>query len=244
MSTAAEQVRSTRSDARAFADAFSAADDAFTFADAGESRTVSLSELGAVLDLDTPVGLPEDRPQPAPSRSEPSEDEGLLTLAELSDVLARPAADELDFDFGTGTAERARRRTAARRQPPAARVEPSRRRASGPAPARAAGVPRADADAAAARLAATSAGHRAARRTPAIAEPLAPPAKVSRALAPVPSSAPPAPRPLPGSGVVQRFRAQPDRLALYAVLLGILLVLIAASSSASGATSGLVLQLR
>ena len=120
----AEQVRRPHPDAQAFADAFSAADDAFSFApSAGVSRTLTLSELQSALALEAPVSLegPVRGRRPAPVVHLPEElegpEDGLLSLDELGDALARPStamADGLDFDFGSGTSERARRRTAAR----------------------------------------------------------------------------------------------------------------------------------
>jgi hypothetical protein len=235
LSNATEQARSARSDARAFADAFAAADDAFTFdAGAGESRTLTLSELGDVLALEEPIDLPRERASAsaaagpaAASHDDDTDDGGLLTLAELGDVLARPAsadADTLDFDFGTGTAERARRRTAARSEPAIPR------RASGRRPDRSAADHAPATPPAAARRDASLGRAPAGRLVPApLTVPVAPRRLEARRQATVPA----APRPLPGSGAVQRFRANPDRVALYAVLLGILLVLIAASSSSA-----------
>lgn len=238
MSNATEQARSSRGDARAFAEAFAAADDAFTFGPSvGESRTLTLSELEAVLELDTPVGLPAESPAPAIATG----DAELLTLEELCDVLAEPpaAADVLDFDFGTGTAERARRRTAARTgtsipAPPAPRQAPGPVSRSSVRPAAAGALPLT------ARAAATSPARRRGVRSSAMS-PAQPPARRG----PQPSMMVPAPgrRPLPGSSAVQRFRAEPDRIALYAVLLAILLVLIAASSSSASAVSLLTQQL-
>ena len=137
MSNATEEARSTRRDARAFADAFAAADDAFTFgADAGESRTLTLAELGDVIALDRPVAPPGPR-TPAASAVRTAgaasfaDDDELLTLDQLGEALARAArGDDIpDFDFGTSAHERARRRTAARFDA----SPPARRRVSGPA---------------------------------------------------------------------------------------------------------------
>ncbi len=146
--------RSTREDARGFADAFAAADDAFTFEPtAGESRTITLAELAELsealgLDRSTPPGSATPGTDPsarvsasaADTRddrgSEPAaaQDDALLTLDELGEALARAAGavDDLDFDFGTRAHERARRRTAARLDA----APPVRRRISGSSPTR------------------------------------------------------------------------------------------------------------
>ncbi len=265
-----DHVRSARSDARAFADAFAAADDAFTFGpDAGESRTLSLAELGEVIALDrpaaaTPAPAPSDRAAaPVPSERQEDEDDRLLTLDELGDALARPArpADDLDFDFGTRAHERARRRTAARLDG----GTPARRRVSGPSPA-ARRAPRPE-PTAADRLAMADA-------SASTAELLAVPGRGGRfaraaaaeAVLPHPAALRMADEGIVGADgrqlveltgrsvaegrgrlrevqrdraprdvVVERFRANPDRVAMWAVLLGILLVLIAVSSASAGA---------
>lgn len=224
MSNATELTRSSRSDARGFADAFSAADDAFTFdRRAGESRTMSLAELEAVLELDGPVDVGAAvRATPAPLPA-PQTDPDLLTLAELGDVLAgSPATPEvLDFDFGS-TAERARRRTAARSDALPADLEADGRGGRESAGA----VPR---------------GTRV--TTPAPHRPLSVPEQAWPSSRPAPAGLDVSRRPLPGSVALRRVRADPDRIALYAVLLGILLVLIAASSSSASAVTALSLQL-
>ncbi len=294
MSNATEQARSTRSDARAFADAFAAADDAFTFgADTG-SRTLTLDELGDALALERPVAAPRTRDARSPAARSSSNDSGvaddrLLTLAELGEVLARPAreADALDFDFGTSAHERARRRTAARLDA----STPARRRISGPtnpsARSRRADVgladderrsarPATDGDAfpaaraamaeaaafAAERLAEPSGGTRSARGH--TASPRADADRASVSLrsssgspadaggrsraelagrggqAAVPRLREVEPRPHAYAAVADRLRANPDRIAVWAVLLGILLVLIAFTS---GSTGGVALPL-
>lgn len=211
MSNATEQVRSTRSDARAFADAFAAADDAFTFGvAAGESRTLTLAELGEVIALDRPVALPGPRAPEAPAadRSTSAEDE-LLTLDQLGEALARPVreADVLDFDFGTSAHERARRRTAARLD-----ASPSAcRRVSGPARAstrfrRADGGPKEVAPASAERLAPGAAK----RFVPASTERLSPEAVTSPSAGPAMADAATsaAERLTGGSAGTQRFARQ------------------------------------
>ncbi len=299
MSNATEQARSTRSDARAFADAFAAADDAFTFGvDAGESRTLTLAELGDVIALDRPVVV-TDSQAPVSRSAGPTTaaDDELLTLDELGEVLAGPAraADVLDFDFGTSAHERARRRTAARLS-----ASPSaRRRLSGPSRARTsphrAGGARPEvapdpgerlAPAPAERLATEperSAAARAAMADAAAsaAERLAGPADVQRvagdrttasrldAAQALPTSLRPSEAfladpdarrtveitgrpggnvPLPRLREVEpghrpprvaprRLGANPDRIAMWAVLLGILLVLIAFTTGSAGAVA-------
>ncbi len=219
--------RSTRRDARAFADAFAEADDAFTFGpDPGVSRTLSLDELGEV--LGGHVALPGPRQAPrARAAEEPAEDE-LLTLDELGEVLGRREreADALDFDFGTSAHERARRRTAARFEASSS----ANRRSSGPARRRdheAGARPTLMADAAAAS-----------------AEQLAAPtgrftrASVAPAMLPVPARAETPRREVekrPRVTVMDRVRSNPDRFAMWAVLLGILLVLIAFTSGSGSA---------
>lgn len=258
MSNATEQARSTRGDARPFADALSSADDAFTFGSAGESRTLTLAELETVLELDAPVELPVERS--APVSAQPT-DTALLTLVELSDaLLSRPAvdADALDFDFGTGTDERARRRTAARWELAEAPQLTSGTRGAGPSTrgddvaAPSGSVPPVGRDASAVRRETqplrrdVPAGRLAApvaRHAAALAVPLAAPPAARRRLQPQVAAPVRDRRPLPGSGIVQRFREEPDRIALYAVLLGILLVLIAASSSSASAVALLSLHL-
>lgn len=278
MSNATDQARSTRDDARAFADAFTAADDAFTFGSGlGESRELTLAELGDVLAQDLPQGRPStggSRPTPrfaaaVPPAAARDEDE-LLTLDELGDALLAPAArdtDGLDFDFGTSAHERARRRTAARLD-----ASPSaRRRLSGPAAGRgqrsdhrhtadrshAGRAAMADASAAAAeRL--TSRRHEATgvdlliqdgapavrlapvRAMPAALEAPAPAPRgrsarraAAKAARPV-AEAEREPRPLPG---LDWLRSDPDRVAMWAVLLGIVLVLIAFTSGSTGAVT-------
>jgi len=298
MSNATEQARSTRSDARAFADAFAAADDAFTFGvDAGESRTLTLAELGDVIALDRLVAVTESQ-APVSRSAGPSTaaDDELLTLDELGEVLAGPAraADVLDFDFGTSAHERARRRTAARLS-----ASPSaRRRLSGPSRARTsphrAGAARPEvASAPGERLAAgpakrlapaeRSAAARAAMADAAAsaAERLAGPVDVQRtagdrttasrfdAAQALPTSLRPSeafladpdarrtveitgrpggivplPRlreveagPRPPRVAPRRLGANPDRIAMWAVLLGILLVLIAFTTGSAGAVA-------
>jgi hypothetical protein len=226
MSSATSHATSTREDARAFADAFAPADDAFTFGSVlGESRTVTLSELETVLELGAPVAVPRVRPA-APAPNPAVEETKLISLAELGDVLARPTATsaELDFDFGAGTAERARRRTAARRQP---------------ASSVAAGAERASRRRAAHQETTTKSPSRA-------VEPAAPVPRAADLRSGIElwhGAQIPARRVFPGSAALRRLRAEPDRIALYAVLLGILLVLIAATSSSAGATALPVLQL-
>ncbi len=227
MSTATEQARSTRSEVRAFADAFSAADDAFTFGEtSGESRTVTLAELEAVLELDAPVDVAPERPLPVPAAAQ-AQDGDLLTLEELGKVLAAPSApaDALDFDFGSGT-ERARRRTAARTGGSTPAAPPTHPVSEASAP----------------RLAPIGARHAVQAPPPGsslLHQPLAPPERERRGhgrrltAAGAQRGAEVAPRPLPGAATLHRFRADPDRIALYAVLLGIVLVLIAASSSSA-----------
>ncbi|MBA2348272.1 MAG: hypothetical protein H0V81_08245, partial [Solirubrobacterales bacterium] len=145
MSNATDTVRSTRADARAFAEAFSDADDAFTFErGVAESRELSLDELGEVLGLGS-GGPATNAPRPANRSGQVdvaavvglSEADELLTLDELGDALARGerSTDDLDFDFGTSANERARRRTAARlgiaESGPTARPEPTTVSAAG-----------------------------------------------------------------------------------------------------------------
>lgn len=295
MTHATDQARSTRSDARAFADAFAEADDAFTFGpDRGESRELSLEELGDVIAL-RPADLPERAAAPEPvsdGREVPppaADDDRLLTLDELSEALLRPAAspDVLDFDFGTSARERARRRTAARLDASTG----SRRRASGPGGTatrpRAADVrltevpptvgPRfasrpasgaegraamADAAASAAERLAGSAGTQrfAADRTnaarlgadgripgafrPSDASPADPDGRRTDEITGRPGWAT-APRlreverraARPRGGAVERLGANPDRIAMWAVLLGILLVLIAFTTGSAGAVA-------
>ncbi len=295
MSNATDQARSTRSDARSFADAFAAADDAFTFgADAGESRELTLAELGDVLALDRPVALPAPREAKVPSRDTPAgpgppaDDDALLTLDELGDALARPAreADVVDFDFGTSADERARRRTAARLE-----ASPSaRRRISGPAAAPSSRSRRADvharqagdaarpvsqpgsrsasstamADAVAdvaEHLAAPAAGPRfvrdgtgpsrldAARALPVTLRPsddfLADPdARRTIEITGRPAADVALPRlreverrPRQARAPAERLGANPDRIAMWAVLLGILLILIAFTSGSASAVA-------
>ena len=196
---------------------FSSVDDAFTDAPpVGESRTLTLAELEAELALAAPVQLPAGRPVPEAAAAQEPEQGGLLTLAELGEVLAQPApaADVLDFDFGSGAEARARRRTQARTGT-ALRVP--RARGLGARSARPERLARR-------RAACSGAPDGPGRPCAGAAELRAPGADGSVAR-----------RPLPGSAALQRARADPDRIALYAVLLGILLVLIAATSSASGA---------
>ena len=259
MSNTTEQVRSTRADARAFAEAFASADDAFTFGAAvQQSRTITLDELGEAIALPHRAA-PADRP--AADRDGAADRDRLLTLDELSDALARPlpaagdsAVDGVDFDFGTSTHERARRRTAARLEgDPAAHG--ARRRSAGsrdrdqvtPA-ARRRASPRDDAPAAREAMAAAAV---------AAAERLADPQGSGRftrdrvpAAATQPVAAPPPPRQPPAAAqalreigrradaphvAMERFRANPDRIAMWAVLLGILLVLIAVTSDSGSA---------
>ena len=262
MSNTTEQVRSTRADARAFAEAFASADDAFTFGAAvQQSRTITLDELGEAIALPHRAA-PADRP--AADRDGAADRDRLLTLDELSDALARPlpaagvagdsAVDGVDFDFGTSTHERARRRTAARLEgDPAAHG--ARRRSAGsrdrdqmtPA-ARRRTSPRDDAPAAREAMAAAAV---------AAAERLADPQGSGRfardrvpAAATQPVAAPPPPRQPPAAAqalreigrradaphvAMERFRANPDRIAMWAVLLGILLVLIAVTSDSGSA---------
>jgi hypothetical protein len=264
MSNATDQARSTRSDARAFADAFAAADDAFTFGStAGESREVTLDELGDVIALDRPseraagrFGTREARPA-APAHVSSTGDDDLLTLDELGDALLRPArpAEDLDFDFGSSADERARRRTAARFDASPA----ARRRISGPStsttrPSRAA-VRLTEVDDPRPTDPGTSADGRAAMADAAAsaAERLAEPAGASRfarerptALrldaGPATTTAPrlrevearPARQPRAASDLLG---ANPDRIAMWAVLLGILLVLIAFTSGSASAVA-------
>ena len=296
MNDATEQARSTRSDARAFAEAFAAADDAFTFgANAGESRTLTLDELGDVIVLDRPISLPAPQaPASRPVAPIAVEYDELITLDELSEALAGPVreADALDFDFGTSAHERARRRTAARFD-----ASPSaRRRISGPTTAarsRGGEVHPAAATPVAARLDSevtplpivgdTSPGARAtmAAAAASAAERLADPAGTRRfapdrasssrldAVRALPASLRPSDDFLAGSGarrtveitgrpgataavprlrelerrerepraVVDRLGTNPDRIAMWAVLLGILLVLIAFTSGSAGAVA-------
>jgi len=278
MSNATEQARSTRSDARAFADAFAAADDAFTFGDAGESRTLTLAELGDAIALDRPVAPPARRAPdataagPAGAPRSAADDE-LLTLDQLGEALARPVreADVLDFDFGTSAHERARRRTAARLD-----ASPTaRRRVSGPARAatrarRTSGGPEAPGSVerptpgSPARRAAGSAEHRApspagdranvarleaARALPATLRPsddffADPDAPRTVEITGRPEGSVPVPRlrevELPHRAPrvpANRLGADPDRIAMWAVLLGILLVLIAFTTGSAGAVA-------
>lgn len=290
MNDATGQARSARSDARAFADAFAAADDAFTFgANTGESRTLTLDELSDVIVLDRPVSLPGPRASPArPVAPAAAEDDELMTLDQLSEALAGPVreADALDFDFGTSTHERARRRTAARLD-----ASPSaRRRISGPAtsarsrrvevhPTAAASVGTLDPRLAAQVDPSPGASAAMAAAAASAAELLADPDSTRRFEPKSPGrsrseSAQTAPAPLRvsrdflgGSGgrrtsevtghstaggavprlreverrerapraAVYRFQTDPDRIAMWAVLLGILLVLIAFTSGSAGA---------
>ena len=288
----ASQATSTRNDARAFADAFAAADDAFTFgAEDGESRTLTLGELGNAIALDRPVAsrapqLPPPPPAARPARAAAADDDDeLLTLDQLSEALAGPVREDVpDFDFGTRAQERARRRTAARLE-----ASPSaRRRISGPTPSprsRRPDVRQAEAPVASrleADVYASPSGRAAIADSAApAAERLADPAG-RRRFAPDDTAAsrldaarvlPPSLRPSdaflaapdarrtveitgrPGAlGAVPRLReverrerapraaadrlgANPDRIAMWAVLLGILLVLIAFTSDSAGAVA-------
>ena len=262
MSHATEQARSTRSDARAFADAFADADGAFGYGpDAGESRTLTLAELGD--ELATRSGGPSAAASVAPA------DDELLTLAELGDALARPVrdVDALDFDFGTSAHERARRRTAARFQDaPPARRQASGTGSTGPlghhADARPAGTgrfaratalesrritppadprqggrfARSDAAARAAMVdAAASAADRLSKPTVARH---ASTSEHPRAPTAVPRLREVEPRqPHDPRSVADRFGGNPDRIAMWAVLLGIVLVLIAFTSGSSSAVA-------
>ena len=288
MSNATDQARSTRRDARAFADAFAAADDAFTFGtDAGESRELTLAELGDVLALDRPVALPAPRESQipvghaAPVDDPPADEGALLTLDELGDALARPAeeADVADFDFGTSASERARRRTAARLD-----ASPSARRrisgsaagsarsrradgharqaepAQGPSPTAVSRTAMADAAATAAEhLAASSASPRfvrdhtgtsrldAARALPVALRPSDdflgdPDARRTIEITGRPAAEVAVPRlreaerrRRPARAATYRLGANPDRIAMWAVLLGILLILIAFTSGTASA---------
>ncbi len=287
----ATQATSTRNDARAFADAFAAADDAFTFGpDVGESRTLTLDELGDAIALDRPGASPAPRlpaAPPAARRAAAPDDDELLTLDELSEALVGPVREDVpDFDFGTSAHERARRRTAAR----LAASPSARRRMSGPTTT-SARLRRPDARQAqdtpvAGRLtteAHPSPGARAAMADAAAsaAERLADPAGPRRfarddtgtsrleAAQALPASLRPSDAFLAGSdarrtveitgrpgalaavprlreverrqraprAAADRFGANPDRIAMWAVLLGILLVLIAFTSGSARAVA-------
>ncbi len=228
MSNATETVRSTRADARAFAEAFSDADDAFTFeTGVAESRELSLDELGEVLGLGG-GGPASNAPRPVvrASRVEavPSDDgEQLLTLDELGDALARgeQTTEDLDFDFGTSANERARRRTAARLGAPdpasvPARAQPTTASTGRTVVLETSGIAAASA-ATAARMAAPGravAAPRPAARLREIERPARPPKAFS-----------------------ERFGGNPDRIAMWAVLLGIVLILIAFTSGSAGAVA-------
>lgn len=236
MSNATEQARSTRQDARAFAEAFSAADDAFTFGrDVGESRELSLDELGDVLGLGggvaaTTAPRPSRRPVPVDVREvvglSAAHEDDLLTLDELGDALARGErqTDDLDFDFGTSANERARRRTAARLGAPMPEARP-----------------RAEPTTASSRRAAPSGSGSLAAASAATAARMAGGARLTRGVA---LTAPSARRTLreiepqpqrPAKTLSERFGGNPDRIAMWAVLLGILLILIAFTSGSAGA---------
>lgn len=262
MSNATDQARSTRSDARPFAEAFAAADDAFTFGpDAGESRTLTLTELGDVLgSVPPPAGFREaDDASGAPVAGHPAAappsvpgDDRLLSLDELGEVLAAPVREPevADFDFGTRAQERARRRTAARLE-----ASPSsRRRISGPAARARSRRPDAHlAEAEASRqpdeTGTGSSRLDAARAIPAALRPsddfLADPDARRTieitgrpgALAVVPRLRTVEGRPARPRAAVDRFGGNPDRIALWAVLLGILLVLIAFTSGSASAVA-------
>ena len=294
MSHATDQVRSTREDARGFADAFSAADDAFTAASGpGESRELSLDELADVIALPARANRAPVKAPPEPTRRHaltPRSEDQLLTLDELGDALLRPAAreaDVLDFDFGTSAHERARRRTAARLGGQTAR------RVSGPGPARASSdvrlaevrdspadqtsspapaasrqaatasrqAPTAPRQAATASRSAAAASRRAATAASraAMADAAAAAAERLAVRSPDDVSASPVGRrtvEVTGRlevtstashvregrharprGAADRFAANPDRIAMWAVLLGIVLVLIAFTSGSAGAVA-------
>ena len=174
--------------------------------------------------------------------SEPADDE-LLTLDELGEVLKSRAreADALDFDFGTSANERARRRTAARLE-----ASPgARRRVSGPSSPRlreysdrpAPSTSVADAAASTAELLAGPAGRFTREGAAPAPRPAAPGARRTPAVTGRTDAAPRRERSVerPRIGAVDRLRANPDRVAMWAVLLGILLVLIAFTSGSGSA---------
>ena len=228
MSNATDTVRSTRADARAFAEAFSDADDAFTFeTGAAESRELSLAELGEVLGLGG-GGPATNAPRPSvrATRVDVAEVVGLgdrdelLTLDELGDALSRGerATDDLDFDFGTSANERARRRTAARLgAPEPVHAEPTT--ASGAGRTVMLGS---------SGLAAASAVTAARMASPArpVSAPR-PPARLREVERPA----------RPPKAFAERFGGNPDRIAMWAVLLGIVLILIAFTSGSAGAVA-------
>lgn len=228
MSNATDTVRSTRADARAFAEAFSDVDDVFTSeVGVAESRELSLDELGEVLGLGG-GGPASNAPRPSGRAARVDvakvvglgERDQLLTLDELGDALARgeQTTDDLDFDFGTSANERARRRTAARFGAPApARTEPTTAPGAGRT-VRLGSSGLASASAAtAARMATPARGVAAARPAGRLRE-IERPARPPKAFA-------------------ERFGGNPDRIAMWAVLLGIVLILIAFTSGTAGAVA-------
>lgn len=235
----AEPARRSREDVRAFAEAFALDDDVFAPASRrGESRTLTLAELGDELaGVRTSLTVVPDTLDGVPGGESYG---GLLTLDELGEALARtaPAADTggLDFDFGSGTAERARRRTAAR----LGHAPALPRRTSGPAapplPRGTSGPTAAPAAAPQRHLVLVTAAAEAGR----VPEPgpaaltLDDVAAQAVALAAQRSGHgewAPAPRRRSSPSFIERLHASPDRIALWAVVLGLVLIVIAAASA-------------
>ena len=191
-----------------------------------ESRELSLDELGEVLGLGG-GGPASNAPRPAVRASrldatevdELEDGERLLSLDELGEALARgeQTTDDLDFDFGTSANERARRRTAARLGAPIpAPAEPTTASTGRTVVLQTSGL--------AAASAATAARMAAPTRAVATAHPVGRLREIERPAR-------------PPKAFSERFGGNPDRIAMWAVLLGIVLILIAFTSGSAGAVA-------